>query len=273
VTAYAYNIIHNKHMIHKHAGVLLGASLLLLKTITGVHAAQVTLSWDPATTANVAGYRLHCGTHSHVYTQQIEVGTATTTLVSNLSAGTTYFFSVTAYDSAFLQSSPSNEVSYTVPGLRSAPSPTPRPTATPTPTATPRPKPSATPKPTPKPTVTPSAPSSDPKISILAAPAKIHEGESTRYRITASKPNPTSALTVNYVMRGKAILGTDYTLSGTPRQATIPAGRTSTTITLTALKTSRSNGSYGARMIITAGAGYKLSGIQSQGRVIIIGTP
>lgn len=80
-----------------------------------LHAAQrVMLKWDPAPAPNLAGYRLHYGTSSGVYTQAINVGNMTATLVSNLREGRTYFFAVTAYTTA-AESLPSNEVSYKVP--------------------------------------------------------------------------------------------------------------------------------------------------------------
>jgi hypothetical protein len=81
-----------------------------------VRAAQsVTLAWDPSLDPTIAGYRLYDGTSSGVYTQQIEVGNTTATLVSNLADGQTYFFAVTAYNAAGAESIPSNEVSYTAP--------------------------------------------------------------------------------------------------------------------------------------------------------------
>ena len=66
-------------------------------------------------------------------------------------------------------------------------------------------------------------------------------------------------LTVHYMMQGNAILGTHYTLSGTPGQITIPAGRSSAAVTLTALRTKLNQGSQTATMVIAAGTGYKLS--------------
>jgi len=71
---------------------------------------------------NIAGYRLHYGTSSGDYTQTIEVGNTTTALVSNLTAGTTYYFVVTAYDTSNVESPSSNEVSYIVPGSGETPS-------------------------------------------------------------------------------------------------------------------------------------------------------
>ena len=62
----------------------------------------------------------------------IDVGKATTTTVSNLNDATTYFFTVTAYNIAALESQPSNEISYATPGLSSTPAATPISSAGPT---------------------------------------------------------------------------------------------------------------------------------------------
>src|SRR6516162_3392943 len=77
--------------------------------------ADVTLAWNPNPDPTVAGYRLHAGTASGVYNQVIEVGNATATAVSNLAAGKTYYFVVTAYTAAALESGPSNEIAYKTP--------------------------------------------------------------------------------------------------------------------------------------------------------------
>jgi hypothetical protein len=89
--------------------------------VSELQAAQsVTLAWDPNPDPAIAGYRLYSGTSSRIYTQQLEVGNTTTTLVSNLADGRTYFFAVTAYSTAGAESIPSNEVSYTAPGSAAA---------------------------------------------------------------------------------------------------------------------------------------------------------
>src|SRR6266404_1267405 len=126
-------------------------ALTWLASITRVVAGNVTLAWDPDSDPNVVGYRLHSGTTSGVYTQTTEVGNATAASVSNLVNGNTYFFVVTGYNAAAVESAPSNEVSYIAP--TSTPTPTPSPTPTPTPTPTPAP--TSTPSPTPSPTPTP----------------------------------------------------------------------------------------------------------------------
>lgn len=88
-------------------------------------AADVTLAWDPPLSADVTGYRLYLGTTSGVYNQTSDVGIETTTMVSNLILGTTYYFVVTAYNSSGLESPSSNEVSFTP---TSSPPPGPSPT-------------------------------------------------------------------------------------------------------------------------------------------------
>jgi hypothetical protein len=87
---------------------------LIISALSLSQAAEsVTLQWNPTSSSNIAGYRLYYGTRSGVYSQHLDVGNETTTSVSNLSVGQTYFFSVTAYN-ATAESARSNEVSYTV---------------------------------------------------------------------------------------------------------------------------------------------------------------
>jgi Domain of unknown function (DUF4082)/Fibronectin type III domain len=87
-----------------------GVGSLLLGSLSAANAASVTLAWDAE--SGVAGYRLHYGTSSGSYAQTGDVGTNTTATVSNLTAGQTYYFAVTAYNSTGLESQPSNEVSF-----------------------------------------------------------------------------------------------------------------------------------------------------------------
>src|ERR1700720_2558375 len=131
-------------------------ALTWLASIPRVVAGDVILAWNADSDPSVVGYRLHSGTTSGVYTQTTEVGNALAVSVSNLVNGNTYFFVVTAYNAAQVESPASNEVSYLVP--TSTPTPSPRPTPTPDPTATPTPSPTptATPSPTPTPTPSPS---------------------------------------------------------------------------------------------------------------------
>jgi hypothetical protein len=92
------------------------ALLIVLSSISSARAAQsVTLAWDPSQGSNIAGYTLYSGTTSGTYTQTTSAGLSTTGTLTNLAAGTTYYFVVTAYDTAGLESAPSNEVSFTTP--------------------------------------------------------------------------------------------------------------------------------------------------------------
>src|SRR5882724_10495746 len=77
-------------------------------------ATSLTLAWDPSGGSGIAGYRLHYGTSSQSYSQTRDLGNTTTTTVSNLLLGQTYYFAVTDYNTAGVESIYSNEVSFTV---------------------------------------------------------------------------------------------------------------------------------------------------------------
>ncbi len=74
---------------------------------------SATLAWN-AVTGTISGYKVYVGEAPRLYTRTITVGTGTSTTVSSLTRGRTYYFAVTAYNSAG-ESTPSNEVSKTIP--------------------------------------------------------------------------------------------------------------------------------------------------------------
>ncbi len=74
-------------------------------------AAEVQLAWDANPEPDIAGYRVHYGVSPGVYTESEDVGTSTTANVTGLDVDTTYYFVVTAYNTAALVSLPSNGVS------------------------------------------------------------------------------------------------------------------------------------------------------------------
>jgi len=95
-------------------------SLLLGLLPSPLQAAQsVTLAWNAVN--GVAGYHLHYGTASGTYSQTTDVGAITTATVSRLTPGLTYYFVVTAYNVAGLQSLPSNQVSFLATANAAAP--------------------------------------------------------------------------------------------------------------------------------------------------------
>ncbi len=73
---------------------------------------RVTLKWDAS--SNAFGYQIYIGTISRKYHQVADVGLITEAAVNNLAGGMTYYFVVTAYNSAG-ESCPSNEVSARIP--------------------------------------------------------------------------------------------------------------------------------------------------------------
>ena len=70
-----------------------------------------TLTWTPNTETNLTGYNVYMGTQSGAYGAPVSVGTATTYTVGKLIGGTTYYFTVTALNSAGAESLHSSEVS------------------------------------------------------------------------------------------------------------------------------------------------------------------
>ena len=81
-------------------------------------ASFATLSWDAPTKnadgtplTDLEGYRVHYGTSSHDYSQSIDVGNVTTSVITDLVSEVTYYFAVTAYDTSGNESDFSNEVS------------------------------------------------------------------------------------------------------------------------------------------------------------------
>jgi hypothetical protein len=79
---------------------------------TGVQAAQVTLAWDPSTDTSVTGYKAYMGVARGSYSSSVDVGTTTGCTLTGLDNTTTYYFAVTAYNAARLESAYSNEVAY-----------------------------------------------------------------------------------------------------------------------------------------------------------------
>jgi hypothetical protein len=79
----------------------------------GSHRVQAT--WDPNSEPDIAGYRIHYGTNSRVYSVVLDVGNVTNTVITNLLSETTYYFAATAYNTSSLESDLSEEVSLTTP--------------------------------------------------------------------------------------------------------------------------------------------------------------
>ena len=79
---------------------------------------SVALNWQAPTTntdgspaVDLSGYKIYYGTSAGSYPNSVDAGSVTTYTFNNLSAGTTYYFVITAYDSSGVESDPSVEVS------------------------------------------------------------------------------------------------------------------------------------------------------------------
>ena len=95
--------------------------VILLLSITAAQAGQVTLAWN-ASSGPVAGYHIYYSQQSGSYPATPQQSTAsTTTTVSNLTDGATYYFVVKAHDGNGTVSGPSNEVSKTLAAVTPAP--------------------------------------------------------------------------------------------------------------------------------------------------------
>jgi hypothetical protein len=101
------------HLVRK---IALALSLLgLLAAALSCRGASVSLLWDPSPDTNAVGYAVYYGAVGTLGPNRIDVGDVTNAPVNSLQPGFTYFFYVTAYDSARNESDPSNVINYTVP--------------------------------------------------------------------------------------------------------------------------------------------------------------
>jgi hypothetical protein len=102
----------------KKLGVGVGAVLVSLFFCSLAKAtSSVPLNWNPNTDPSIAGYNVYYGSSSGVYTNVINVGNSTNTVVDGLVEGQTYYFAVTAYTFDALESDFSAETVYLVPGV------------------------------------------------------------------------------------------------------------------------------------------------------------
>ncbi len=80
--------------------------------------ASVSFQWDPVTDSDLAGYRIYQSTSSNSLGTLIKdnIPPSTTSYqATNLTKGTTYYFVVKAFDTSGNESSPSNQISKTIP--------------------------------------------------------------------------------------------------------------------------------------------------------------
>jgi hypothetical protein len=127
-------------------------------------------------------------------------------------------------------------------------------------------QPTGGPTPTPTPTPTPAV-----KVNLSVTPTQVNEGQTATYTVTASS-TVSQSITVGYAMSGTASNGTDYRLSGTANQVTIPAGQSSAAVTLKSKADHVTEGTETAIMTLQPGSGYKV-GRNNQATVSILDSP
>ncbi len=99
------------------AGIVAAFLSLTIGSPLAMGSQSVSLAWDPSPDMNVVGYIVHYGTASGSYPNRLDIGNTTNATVSGLQEGIAYYFVATAYNAAGLESDPSNELRFTVPGI------------------------------------------------------------------------------------------------------------------------------------------------------------
>ena len=106
---------------------VLGVFLSFAFLSSALYQAQgVTLAWNRAAShTNLSAYVVKYGVTSGSYTGQVSVaGSQTSATVNTLTPGLTYYFVVTAKNTSNVESDPSNQISYTVPAVKTNAPPT-----------------------------------------------------------------------------------------------------------------------------------------------------
>ncbi len=95
-------------------------SLTLASTLlcpAGMSGSEASLAWIPSPDPRTAGYHLHYGLTSGIYTASVDTQTNLAATIDGLMPGLTYYFAVAAYDAEGNESTDSNEVTNRVPIL------------------------------------------------------------------------------------------------------------------------------------------------------------
>lgn len=78
---------------------------------------SITLAWNNPSLvdASIAGYKIYYGTASGNYSNVVTVGVTNSVMISDLTAGATYYFAASTYEKTGTESGLSNQTSYVVP--------------------------------------------------------------------------------------------------------------------------------------------------------------
>ncbi|RYD59668.1 MAG: tandem-95 repeat protein, partial [Verrucomicrobiaceae bacterium] len=100
----------------KSIAALFVAAFCLAGSVFAAGTNSVSLAWDRNPETNISGYRLQYGLTQGTFPNVIDAGNATSATVTGLNQGTTYYFTVVAYNTMGQTSPSSSVVTYTVPG-------------------------------------------------------------------------------------------------------------------------------------------------------------
>jgi hypothetical protein len=106
------NVLSVKNGRWTRHGIFAGVVLVTMMAFGGL---SVTVAWTPNPEPDIAGYKVYVGTNAGRYSTVLDAGKGTNQMITNLAAGWTYYFAVTAYNTSGLESDLSSEVSYTAP--------------------------------------------------------------------------------------------------------------------------------------------------------------
>ena len=98
----------------RYLNILKVIAAVMLASEAVSHAASFQLAWNSNPEPDIAYYRLHIGTASGRYLTVVPVGKVTSHVATNLVAGRTYFFALSAVNTANIESDLSAEVSTAV---------------------------------------------------------------------------------------------------------------------------------------------------------------
>lgn len=95
--------------------------ITLIITSGTAHAVSATVNWNANTESDLAGYRVYYGAAPGTYSQTVDVGLTTSHSITGLVDGSTYYISVTAYDTSGNESTPSIEAVFSIASVDTTP--------------------------------------------------------------------------------------------------------------------------------------------------------
>ena len=87
--------------------------LLSVSAVNGGTLGRARFSWEAVPDPVVSGYKVHWGTQSGIYDQNLDTGNVTEVTIAAFSQGAEYFLAITSYNTSGEESGYSPEISFT----------------------------------------------------------------------------------------------------------------------------------------------------------------